>query len=120
MGTWATLTRDVLTVVFAEAGKMDARALLAIPLVCKEWRDVCKEEFTVDIDAAWAKATLTKERLVGLCSPFHIVRSLKLQKCGQVTDEWLKAVAFGCPNMNNINLSRCNKVTDEGVKAVAL
>ena len=91
--------------VFAEAGKMDARALLAMPLVCKEWREVCKEEFTADIDAGWAKATLRMERLVGLCSPFHVVRSLRLRKCGQVTDEWLKAVAVACPGMNNINLS---------------
>ena len=41
------------------------------------------------------------------------------QRCSNVTDGGVKAVAAGCPNLQHLDLINCRNVTDGGLKAVA-
>ena len=47
------------------------------------------------------------------------LRILKLQDCQKLTDDSLKHISVGMPDLKNINLSFCVSVTDTGLKSLA-
>eukprot|EP00096_Caligus_rogercresseyi_P013859 TRINITY_DN6457_c0_g1_i1.p1 TRINITY_DN6457_c0_g1~~TRINITY_DN6457_c0_g1_i1.p1 ORF type:complete len:539 (-),score=131.84 TRINITY_DN6457_c0_g1_i1:255-1721(-) len=58
--------------------------------------------------------------LCGLDSqPSDSLRELGLQDCQKITDESLRHLSEGIPNLRKINLSFCVSVTDTGMKSLA-
>ena len=48
-------------------------------------------------------------RLAGL-------EELRLNRCGDLTDDSLKAISVGCPKLSKLGLRRCNLITKEGIR----
>jgi hypothetical protein len=43
------------------------------------------------------------------------LQKLRLNKCGDLTDDALKAISVGCPKLSTLGLRRCNLITKEGL-----
>ena len=52
-------------------------------------------------------------------SPSSLLKDLGLQDCQKLTDDALKHISVGLPDLNKINLSFCVSVTDTGLKSLA-
>jgi F-box/leucine-rich repeat protein 2/20 len=46
----------------------------------------------------------------------HII----LDFCDQISDEGLRALSAGCPNLQRINLQMCEQISDEGLRALSM
>jgi len=42
------------------------------------------------------------------------LQRLELASCSNITDESLKALSEGCPNLTHINVSWCDNITEKG------
>ena len=40
-------------------------------------------------------------------------------QCDNVTDEGVRALASGCPQLQSLNIAGCRNITDEGLRALA-
>ena len=118
---------EVLAIVFCH---LDAKTLLiAVPAVCRRWREVCAEMMpAVCLDVGWMTTLgwsgypmnpLTDAGLTAIAGRFRIAQGAQLRDCTQVTDVGIERLAAGCPNLNHLDLGYCTQVTDVGIERLA-
>ena len=44
---------------------------------------------------------------------------MDISSCVKITDEGIRALASGCPQLQSLNISVCGNITDAGIRALA-
>jgi hypothetical protein len=98
--------------------------LLHAPLVCRQWRSVCKNEVECKLSLRWANDYFVQghwsinQSLAPLLQRFNRLRDYDFRNCTNVTNNGLQQALLCCPHLHTLTLARCDSVTTEGFEMI--
>lgn len=117
--SWTFLPSELLLVILEWLSLLSPRTmLLAAPAVSTRWRDLCREQLTVDLDLRWVDCPASETAIEALMARFKHARTLDLSDAA-VTDRGMSLAAVSWPALTAICLDCCTGVTDVAVGMVA-
>jgi hypothetical protein len=96
----------------------ECKELLNYRLVCKRWKSIIEDSYTIMKNIEFRCKTPTK--LFLLIKSSFSKNLYNLTSCDYITDEGIIAVAMHCKYLCNLNLTGADYITDEGIIAVAM
>ena len=118
------LPSSILAKVFSE---VDSRTLLvAIPAVCRGWRDICKYDLPpVHLDVRWNARdhyrgnAVTDVALNTMAQRFRRVDAISVPDCSGVPPEGFVALLTSCPGVTRIDFDNSENIHTPVLNAVA-